>query len=804
MKDRIFRLLPVILTVVLLLCLAACGSTPAKDAAPTPIPEYIYTSETLCTVKSTKEDAIAAQPAIITDDGYYAIGGRYVEGKVPEGAVAETEGQFDTFIPCLSFVSNDGSVKELVSYTPIDIESDKQDCRDYRVSNRIETLRLYPDGNLALVENVYSSWCDADSEVKYGSEEYYEKLGTDSKWYLRVLDSEGKELSCAEMDIKEKDNISFYTSEIDEKGNLLTSQSDGLIAFNKEGKRAYETDNGDYIYSLAKTADGKMAAMVYDMTAYKLSVRLVDCESGELGETAYPLSLDVSGLINGSGDYDLYFSTGSSLFGYDLETQQSTKLFAWIDCDLIANSMGAVSVKPDGSVRAVSVSSDEDENSQTAELIEVKKLPYDPTAEKKHLTLATIYPNDAMMNSIIDFNRKHKDVRIDLKDYSEFNTDDDYSAGFTKLTTEIAAGNMPDILDISPDFPYNRYAANGIFVDLYPYLENDGEFSKNDFFENVLKAQEVNGGLYMASAGFSVFTAAGASSVVGEEPGITYDEYFEALSKMPEGCEGFDLGYDRDTALSMSVALEFSKLVNWSTGKCSFDSEDFIKILNYADKFGKFDSENYEYAPEDATSVRVAEGRQMLAEAIFTSVDYMLNDYDAMFGGKATIVGFPCSEGIGNMLYLSNGLAITSRCGSPDTAWEFIRTYFTEDYQKKQYQIPTNKNVFEQQLAKAMKVEYEKDANGNYKLDENGERIKKSYGYYFDGAQQVNVYAISEAQAKMLRDTIANTTRLLNFDQSIDDIVTEGAQAFFEGQKSAEECAKLIQSKVNIYVNERK
>ena len=56
----------------------------------------------------------------------------------------------------------------------------------------------------------------------------------------------------------------------------------------------------------------------------------------------------------------------------------------------------------------------------------------------------------------------------------------------------------------------------------------------------------------------------------------------------------------------------------------------------------------------------------------------------------------------------------------------------------------------------------------------------------------------------MLRSTIRDCTRLLSFDKSIDDIVTEGAQAFFEGQKSAEECARLIQSKVNIYVNERK
>lgn len=804
MKTKITRILSLILIAAMAASFAACGGTGDKAAeTASPAPEFTYASETLCETESTKENAIAAQPVIITENGYYAIGGRYVRGEAPEGAVAETEGQFDTLIPCLSFVMNDGTVTELTAYSPLSVETGMEEMRDYRESCSIETLQLRPDGNLVLVEKSYASWCDADSEVKYGSEEYYEHFGSNSEWWLRILNPDGSEISRAKLDVNE-DDASFYSCTLDDKGNLLTALYRGLAAFGDDGERAYFIEPDGYIYSLARTADGKAAVLLYDTSAYEMTVRTVDAEKGELSETVYPMSKDANSIIDGSGDYDFYFSSGTSLFGYDFETQQYTKLFAWIDCDLIANYMNAVSVSGDGTVRAIFMhySADED-NAQVNELVEVKKVPYDPTNEKKHLTLASVYPDDVLMNAVIDFNRAHKDVRIDIKDYSEYNTDEDYSLGYTKLATEIAAGNMPDILDMNPDFPYNRYAANGILVDLYPYLENDGELSKDDLFENVLNALEVNGGLYMANAGFSVYTAAGASSVFGDEPGITYDEFFEALSQMPEGCEGFDFGYGRDTALTMSVALEFGKLVDWTTGECRFNSEDFINILNYAAHFDKID-DDIEISPENATSVRVAEGRQMLAIAIMTSVDYMLVDYDSMFGGKATMVGFPTSEGVGSMLYLSSGLAITTKCDAPDTAWEFVRTYFTEDYQKQQYMIPTNKNVFEAELKKAMKVEYEKDANGNYKLDENGERIQVSYGYYSDGNHQVKVYAITEAQAEMLRKTIADTTKLLNFDESITDIITEGAQAFFEGQKSAEECANLIQSKANIYVNEQK
>ena len=41
-------------------------------------------------------------------------------------------------------------------------------------------------------------------------------------------------------------------------------------------------------------------------------------------------------------------------------------------------------------------------------------------------------------------------------------------------------------------------------------------------------------------------------------------------------------------------------------------------------------------------------------------------------------------------------------------------------------------------------------------------------------------------------------------DDSMKAIITEGAAPFFAGQRSAEEAAKLIQSKAVLYVNEQR
>ena len=108
-------------------------------------------------------------------------------------------------------------------------------------------------------------------------------------------------------------------------------------------------------------------------------------------------------------------------------------------------------------------------------------------------------------------------------------------------------------------------------------------------------------------------------------------------------------------------------------------------------------------------------------------------------------------------------------------------------------------------MDEAKVIEYEKDDNGNYKLDANGERIRRVIGRMYDGTNYTDIYiGITEERAAAIEELATTTTKLLNYDMSILDIVTEQAQAYFAGQKSADEVAKLVQSKANIYVNEQR
>ena len=479
--------------------------------------------------------------------------------------------------------------------------------------------------------------------------------------------------------------------------------------------------------------------------------------------------------------------------------------FAWISCDVNSNALQLVSVREDGVVEGFIGNYDEDADDYSFEYVSVSKVPYDSVPHKESLSMAVMYLDYHTQNAIIDFNRSNDKVRIDVRDYSEYNTEDDYSAGLTKLTTEIMAGNMPDILSVAESIPYRQLAAKGLLEDLYPYIDADGQLSRGDFFPNVLSAMELDGKLYAACAGFSVNTAVGASSVVGDTPGWTYDDYYAALATMPEGCEGFDIGVDRDTMLEVCLALDMTDYVDWAAGTCNFDSEDFVKVLDFCKPFPDASYyENYEYTAEDSAANRVAQGKQMLCVATFTSTDFFYMDYDKVFGGQATCIGFPTNNGVGNTLAMLESYAMSSTCHNKEAAWQFLRGFLTEEYQMEGYYLPTNQKTFEKQLEKAMEVEYEKDANGNYRLDENGERIPVSRGSVYDGMETYDIYATTPRQAQMLRDVIASATKMMDYDTSIINIVKEEAAAYFAGQKTAQEVCKLIQSKANIYINEQK
>ena len=803
MNKTIKALLCLCLALSMALSFAACGSkseTPTGDqpeAEATPSDKLVYAAEFL-KVDNTTENGY--QPMCYTADGFYAQSWEKTgEREIPEDAIIQYEGQYDIYGSALYFVSYDGKVRRLDAYTGAAVPEDTKDRMDYFGNSNISQLLVNDDGTLTALESVYVSWYDGPEEDRF-SDNQWEYTKNESTYYMRKLDQDGKELSSVELEFNDKDSsLNLYGAQIDSDGNLLCTSEYKLLSYKPDGSLAFSVECEDYLDGLFRLKDGRVAASIWGETGMEL--RVVDMEKGEFGETL-KLPRNAYNFLIGGGEYDLYYQDGMNLYGCMLGDEQGTKILNWINADVNGNELSGLHMDEDGTILGVVTNYRSDK--VESEIVKLSLVPESSLPVKKTLTLAVLYLDYQVQQKIIDFNRHSDTTRIEVKDYSEFNTDDDYSAGITKLTTEIMAGNLPDLIAMD-QLPYDQLASKGLLEDLYPYLDADEDLKREDFFPTVLKALEVNGGLYQVAPSFQIITLIGGSSVVGNTPGWTYDEFNSALASMPAGCTPLDQYTTRDDILARLLTLEMDSLVDWSTGKCNFDSEEYINILNFANRFqAEFDWESYEWTEDESPEKRIAEGRQMLMAGNIYSVDDLMYN-DLYFGGDATYIGYPTSQGVGSMMSLSAGFGMSAKCSDKDAAWAFLRTVLSEEYQENIWGLPINKEAFDKKLQEVMKAQYQKDAEGNYVLDENGEKIEISRGGIgmADGSVH-EIYALTQAQADKLLEVINTTTRVVNTDNSLIQIATEEAQAFFAGQKTAEEVARLTQSKVNIFVNEQR
>ena len=801
MKKSIRALLCLTLALAMALSLAACGQTSApaeenKDSEAT-VTDYVYKAD--FTPIEAVEDTYF-NPCAFTPDGFYASSYEKVgERELYEGEKLEYDGQLDVYGPGLYFISNDGKVKKLDAYQPLPTPEDSEDRTNYSSGSDLMVVGLNDSGELTAIEAIYQNWFDGSPEELY-ADQNWDRWHYERSYFIRTLGADGSELSSAPIafDLGSDSYVSFSNLCRDSKGNYLATNDTSLIAFAPDGSISYIIESDDYLNNVVRLKDGRVCVTVWGNVGMEL--RAIDAENGELGEKI-PLPANAYDLIPGGGDYDLCYRNGSFLYGVKLESGETEKILNWINCDVNGDYMNGMNIAEDGTITGV-LSYYRDEANHT-EFVKLSKVPADSLPHKETLSLAVMYLDSDMSDRIIDFNRHSDKVRIELRDYSEYNTEEDYSAGLTKLTTEILSGKMPDLLSLN-GLPYSQLAGKGLLADLYPYLDADKELKREDLFPTVLKAMEANGGLYRICPSFSIQSLIGAASVVGDKPGWNYEQFREALASMPEGCTPLDQYTTRDNVLNTLVSLDMNDFVDWNTGKCSFDSQEFVDVLTFANSF-QADFDWDEWTEDDSAPTRIAQGRQMLMQAGIYSIDDVIYN-DVYFGGNSTYIGWPTNNGVGNMLYLGDhAYAMSASCSDKDAGWEFLRCLLLEDYQKALYGLPVVKKVFDAKLKEAMTVEYQKDADGNYVLDENGEKIQVSRGGVgFGDGSTYEIYALTQEQADKLLEVINTTDKFMDQNDAIFDIVQEQAAAYFAGQKSPEEVARLVQSKANIYVNEQR
>ena len=816
MKNTLRALVASVLAVMMIFSLAACsgkdtsGGTGAPAASGTggkpggktggkdSVPAFVYVSSFETIANDNKPLGVTS----FTDEGFYATSSDVVGQREPEeGEIQEWEGQFDIVEESLYFVTYDGKRSKLESYEPFKSET----AEGHTAGAELNALTADADGNLAALYHVWDNWNDAPEGMSEENPDYWNYFHYEENWYLRTMDPSGAEQSLAP--IKTNDGEWFWPSGLAYvDGKVLVAANNSVRIYGADGAQSGEITTNGYVSSLITLRDGRPCLAFREDPSGNLKLAAIDLSSGRVSQT-WNCPNEAYNFISGGGDYDLYYQSGINIYGYKLENESGEKLFDWLNVDVLQQNLSGYTVRPDGTVFGVTNTWDSKWENVTTEFVTVVKKAYADVPQKEELTLACQWTDINLQNAVIRFNRG-SNVRINVIDYSQYNTEEDYTAGLTKLTTEIMSGNLPDILALE-GLPYQQLAAKGLLEDLYPYMEKDSEISRTDFLPNVLQALEVNEKLYSTVSTFNIVTLAGSSTVVGDKPGWTADDLLAALNTMPQGCTVLDQFTTSGDILRDVLTLDADYYIDWTTGSCRFDQGEFARLLEFAKLFpNAFDSMSFNWDEYESDEQRIREGRQMLTRMYLSSFDDLAR-YEAVFGGNVTYIGFPTNSGVGSYMNINSGYGMSANCADKEAAWQFLRLFMSEKALENgsyYWGFPANRKLLDKQLKEAMTIEYVKDEKGNYLLDDNGERIPVSRGgFWMEGMDEpMQIYALTQEQADKIMEVINSTTKLYSQNRAVLDIISEQTDAFFSGQKSADEVAKLVQGKLSIYVNEQR
>ena len=70
--------------------------------------------------------------------------------------------------------------------------------------------------------------------------------------------------------------------------------------------------------------------------------------------------------------------------------------------------------------------------------------------------------------------------------------------------------------------------------------------------------------------------------------------------------------------------------------------------------------------------------------------------------------------------------------------------------------------------------------------------------------KEIEAEPLTQEDIDNYMNVLKSADKLVNYNESISNIIVEEAQSYFSGQKDAASVAKIIQSRVQIYVNENR
>lgn len=461
------------------------------------------------------------------------------------------------------------------------------------------------------------------------------------------------------------------------------------------------------------------------------------------------------------------------LFVYEPATGEDSALFNWLDVALSYRTMGGW-FGLENTRGEIFYPMGKGLVKVTEGMVPVKKPLVlacfgDSSGEMYQYQNSSFSCSEEMMDAIVRFNNTDPEYRIEIRPivYSG-------EAELNRLLIELATADDIDLLDTS--FLPESAQSTGLLEDMLPYLDADDSISREDFVAPLLNAMLKKGHLYAYTTKFTMLTILTAPE---NFPGRENWTVENIQNLMAEHTEALPIVHwmDKDMQKKIFTWAASAEFVDWDNASCSFDGPTFLHWLELLQTLPA--GGEYVDAPK----------LMMLSYDLATEAGIQARD---AMGEGYVAAGFPETAGTGSYflplgtsldewrypLGVNTQLGMMAAGGHKEGAWRFVRTLMQgEEETNVMYGIPAFKAAFERALEGSIR--------------------KVS----FVGNENTDLFNAQDAE--LLRQQVYHSQKAAHLDQAVVTLIGNELDAFLAGQKTAENAARQIQSRVSIYLAEQ-
>ncbi|WP_020618248.1 ABC transporter substrate-binding protein [Paenibacillus daejeonensis] len=406
--------------------------------------------------------------------------------------------------------------------------------------------------------------------------------------------------------------------------------------------------------------------------------------------------------------------------------------------------------------------------------------------EDELLTLFVAEPSDFIEIVKNRFEKKHPHIKLDIQ---SFRTGEEWGPGeFEKyqktLNTALLSGNGPDLVEVGM-LPIEEYVDKGMFMNMAEALNRSTDLDKDDLHMNVMTGMGAGGDLYTVPVSFYLSAFIGDHDVLRSldvnDDTWSWKEFREASQTFQQKAaqQGEKSRYalanlPPNRVLYEMVRDNYAAFVDQEAKTAKFNSSDFQEMMQDIKQMFEEGIMTAE-VPEDGESTYYADFLISVEDVIHTPFSYF---------EQPSLLQRPHADGQTGAMKISPGFQFAIRDSSPlkEEAWAFVSFLLSEEVQELEERdgFSLLKSVNEQKLSDIQ----QQLENGTFLLSDGSKpSVEKAYFTRFQELLEKADY-YGPMEVTVLR------------------IVEEESQAFFNGQKTAQAVAELIQNRATTYLNE--